>query len=59
MGGVFSGRREAYAYLSRTIETFLEPNELMNRVRESGFSGVERIKLTFGVASIYVCSKDR
>jgi len=57
VGGIFSGRREAYAYLSRTISTFLDVDELKIRIINSGFSDVETVKLTFGVATIYVCKK--
>lgn len=57
VGGLFSGKKEAYSYLAETISTFLEPSELIQRIHEAGFSKVESVRLTMGVATIYVCKK--
>ncbi len=56
-GGLLSGRHDAYAYLSRTIETFLGREELKSLILSAGFSEAELQELTFGVATIYVCKK--
>ncbi|MGI6655488.1 MAG: ubiquinone/menaquinone biosynthesis methyltransferase [Desulfobulbus sp.] len=54
VAGLISGDREAYQYLASSIAAFYEPAHLMSMIREAGFSGVKRIPLTFGIASIYV-----
>ncbi len=57
IGGLVSGRHDAYAYLSKTIATFLDSEELKKIMLSTGFERVEYEELTFGVATIYVCEK--
>lgn len=57
VGGLFSGEREAYKYLSGSISTFLDKNQLIGRIKSSGFKEVKYKKKTLGAAAIYICRK--
>ncbi|MCP4136063.1 MAG: ubiquinone/menaquinone biosynthesis methyltransferase [bacterium] len=57
IGGIVSGKKEAYRYLSETISTFIDPPELAALLKRNGFPEVEREKKAFGIATIYVCGK--
>ncbi len=57
IGGIVSGKRMAYKYLSNTIRTFVDPAELKVMLEQSGFRKVRIYPLTFGVAAIIVCKK--
>ena len=57
VGGLFSGKREAYRYLSGSISTFLDKKELMARIQSAGFKEVNYKRKTLGAAAIYVCHK--
>jgi demethylmenaquinone methyltransferase/2-methoxy-6-polyprenyl-1,4-benzoquinol methylase len=57
IGGILSGRREAYRYLAGSISTFLERPVLMARIKNAGFSQVDYKSKTFGTATIYICRK--
>lgn len=46
-------RSGAYAYLPRSVATFLEPEEMERLLLEAGFSRVSRTPLTFGVCMAY------
>jgi len=59
VGGVISGKRVAYKYLSTTIATFIDPNILQNMLREYGFSTVTCHPQTFGISTIMVCDKGK
>jgi len=56
-GGIVSGKWAAYRYLSRTIETFLDPDDLAARLKKAGFVKVEINRLTFGIATVICCDK--
>ena len=57
IGGIVSGKRAAYRYLAGSIETFLDREKLTDRIKISGFKSVEYKIKTFGIATIYICSK--
>lgn len=57
VGGILSGKREAYRYLAGTISTFLDRAELVERIKSAGFSRVSFKSKTLGAATIYVCVK--
>ena len=57
IGGVLSGRREAYRYLAGSISTFLDRDVLIQRIKGAGFTSVDFKRKTFGVATIYICGK--
>ncbi len=43
----------AYAYLPRSVETFLSRQEMVGAIEQAGFSGVAIKPMTFGVAVLY------
>jgi demethylmenaquinone methyltransferase/2-methoxy-6-polyprenyl-1,4-benzoquinol methylase len=57
VGGLLSGKREAYGYLAGSISTFLDRDTLIERIKLAGFKTVDYKKKTFGVATIYICVK--
>ncbi|MCL1834220.1 MAG: bifunctional demethylmenaquinone methyltransferase/2-methoxy-6-polyprenyl-1,4-benzoquinol methylase UbiE, partial [Leptospirales bacterium] len=57
IGGIISGKREAYKYLAQSILTFLDRDALIERINVSGFKHVEYKRKTFGIATIYICKK--
>jgi len=57
IGGILSGKREAYGYLAGSISTFLDRDVLIERIKSAGFDSVEYKRKTFGVATIYMCGK--
>ncbi len=57
---LIAGDREgAYAYLPRSVETFLNPQELGAAIGGAGFEPVQRRLLTFGTCAITVSSRCR
>ena len=57
IAGICAKNRDAYEYLAQSIALFYEPEELIAMMRETGFTKVERKKLTFGIVSIYMGTK--
>lgn len=57
IGGLLSGRKEAYRYLNRTIESFPYGDAFLNQMKHAGFIKVEAIPLTFGIATLYIGEK--
>lgn len=55
VGGVLSGKMEAYSYLSGSISTFLDRDVLIQRIKRAGFTSVGFKRKTFGIATIYTC----
>jgi len=53
IGGLFSGEKEAYAYLARTIGEFPHAGELAREIAACGFTDVGYKPLTFGVVNIH------
>lgn len=58
IGGIISGEKLAYNYLSKTIATFIDQPELKRMLEKYGFSKVTFHPQTFGVATIIVCEKN-
>ena len=53
VGSLISGTKTGYAYLSRTIPGFYDPEELSDLMRAAGFETVTYQRLLFGVAAIH------
>ena len=53
LGGLVSGDREAYNYLSKTISGFLAPEELARSMSEGGLKKVRFIPLSGGIVTIH------
>lgn len=57
VGGIISGKKEAYDYLSETIREFIPPPDLREMLLSNGYSKINIHKKTFGVATIFECLK--
>lgn len=57
IGGLISGHRDVYAYLPRSIEEFLQPEELVQIMEEAGLKDVQFYPLTWGITSVHVGTK--
>ena len=53
VGGIVSGDKEAYDYLSQTIAGFLDPQALAASMREGGLEQVRVIPLSGGIVTIH------
>lgn len=53
IGGLVSGDKEAYSYLSTTIAGFLDPQELAQSMRDGGLEDVRVIPLSGGIVTIH------
>lgn len=54
IGGIFSGSRGAYEYLSESVSRFPDQKNLAKMMREVGFFDVEYKNLTGGVAAVHI-----
>jgi demethylmenaquinone methyltransferase/2-methoxy-6-polyprenyl-1,4-benzoquinol methylase len=54
IGRLVSGHRTAYTYLPRSVANFPIEEELADRMKGAGFTGVTWSSLSFGVAAIHV-----
>ncbi len=54
IGGVLSGSRGAYEYLSESVTNFPDQKNLAKLMRQTGFFDVEYKNLTGGVAAIHI-----
>jgi demethylmenaquinone methyltransferase/2-methoxy-6-polyprenyl-1,4-benzoquinol methylase len=54
IGGVISGRRSAYEYLSSSVLDFPGPEELKQIMEDSGFKEVGFYRLTFSIVAVHV-----
>jgi demethylmenaquinone methyltransferase/2-methoxy-6-polyprenyl-1,4-benzoquinol methylase len=57
VGGVISGQKTAYQYLSGTIETFVDPVALQKMLEDHNFISVAHHPQTWRVATIVICEK--
>ncbi|WP_457634367.1 bifunctional demethylmenaquinone methyltransferase/2-methoxy-6-polyprenyl-1,4-benzoquinol methylase UbiE [Oceanithermus desulfurans] len=57
IGGVVSGRPEAYRYLPSSVERFPRPERLAAMMQEAGFAGVRWRLLTGGIAAVHLGDK--
>ena len=58
IGKMFSKDQSAYSYLSKSASIFPYGEEFNNILRKIGFINVENKPQTFGVATIYIASKE-
>lgn len=54
IAGLVSGDKEAYEYLASSIAAFYEPQELLQMIRQAGFTSAECKPLTFGIVTLYI-----
>ncbi len=57
VGKLLSGHKEAYHYLSQTIESFPQGEALAKLLKEAGFTHVIIKPLSFGIVSLYIGEK--
>jgi len=57
LGAAISGDRDAYRYLSRTVQNFAISGDLVHLLEEVGFRHVESHRLSLGVATLFVVEK--
>jgi demethylmenaquinone methyltransferase/2-methoxy-6-polyprenyl-1,4-benzoquinol methylase len=53
LGGLISGRKEAYAYLPSSIGEFLSPQELKRIMGKVGLEDVKIHNLTLGIVTVH------
>ncbi len=53
IGTMLSGVSGPYAYLPNSVERFPEPQEMLARMRQAGFSEATWTPYTFGIAGLY------
>ena len=58
VGKWLSNNREAYTYLSKTIETFPQGAALAEILKHAGFINVQIKPLTFGTVSLYIGNRN-
>ena len=57
LGNAISGAGDAYSYLQHSVERFLTPSELAAGLHAVGFSQVEIVSLTGGIAVLHLAVK--
>jgi demethylmenaquinone methyltransferase/2-methoxy-6-polyprenyl-1,4-benzoquinol methylase len=57
IGKLFSGNKEAYAYLNESVIAFPEGAAFLSILEQAGFKNVSQEKLSLGICSIYCASK--
>lgn len=57
LAGILTGQRQAYEYLSGTIERFPSGEAMLDLLRANGFRAGKAIPLSGGIASIYWVEK--
>jgi demethylmenaquinone methyltransferase/2-methoxy-6-polyprenyl-1,4-benzoquinol methylase len=53
VGTLISGVSGPYAYLPASVERFPEPEQMVERMKEAGFTNVTWTPYTFGIAGLY------
>lgn len=53
VAGWVTGDRKAFQYLVNSIEAFSTPEEVTSKLREAGFTDIQRNSLTGGIVSLY------
>lgn len=57
VGGWISGDRGAYSYLPASVMKFPAPERFVLMLKDAGFNEVSHRAFTFGICSMYVCTK--
>ena len=57
VGGIVSRRMSAYRYLSGTIATFLDRDNLSALLLKGGYTDVKQVEFTSGIATLFSCRK--
>ncbi len=54
IGGLISKNKEAYEYLPNSIENFIERDDVIKIMEDSGLRNIKAYELTLGVVTVYV-----
>lgn len=54
IGKFISKDKTAYTYLPQSVQTFPDGQDFLQIMKKTGFSDLQQIPLTFGIASIYI-----
>ncbi len=57
LGKIFSGNRDAYTYLPRSVEVFPYGKDFENILKETGLNPLQTEEQMWGIATIYVAQK--
>ena len=57
IGGLISGRREAYSYLPESVARWKSREELSELMRRAGLTEVRTRDLTFGIVCVHTGTK--
>lgn len=57
MGKIFTSNKQAYKYLSQSIDKFVHPSELQKMLIDTGFKNVVTKPLSCGIATIIIAEK--
>ncbi|MDD4847266.1 MAG: bifunctional demethylmenaquinone methyltransferase/2-methoxy-6-polyprenyl-1,4-benzoquinol methylase UbiE [Bacteroidales bacterium] len=57
LGGCISGDKKAYQYLPHSVMEFPQGNDFLKILSKIGFSSFRKIKLSCGIAHIYIAKK--
>ena len=57
LGSLFSRNREAYRYLHDSVQAFPEGAAFMKVLADCGYRDLKSKRLSFGICSIYACTK--
>jgi demethylmenaquinone methyltransferase/2-methoxy-6-polyprenyl-1,4-benzoquinol methylase len=57
IGSLISGVRGPYEYLPASVQKFLSPQQMLERMSEAGFSEARWTPYTFGIAGLYRAKK--
>jgi demethylmenaquinone methyltransferase/2-methoxy-6-polyprenyl-1,4-benzoquinol methylase len=58
IGRAISGHDAAYAYLPASVNAFATPDDFVKILRQSGFTDVRAVPLTFGIVFLYTGRRD-
>jgi demethylmenaquinone methyltransferase/2-methoxy-6-polyprenyl-1,4-benzoquinol methylase len=58
IGRAISGHDAAYAYLPASVNAFATPDDFVKILRQSGFTDVSAVPLTFGIVFLYTACRD-
>ena len=59
IGRAISGHSGAYSYLPASVGAFPPPSEFVTLLRQSGFTDVRAVPLTFGIVYLYAAVRDQ
>lgn len=57
IGTIISRHNAAYAYLPASVAAFATPDELVEILRQCGFTDIKAVPLTFGIAYLYTARR--